>query len=51
MKKIYILFTLFTATFFLAQNSQLYYSGPFLNGKNKPQNFLKVYNKTAVSMN
>ena len=47
MKKIYILFTLFTATFFLAQNSQLYYSGPFLNGKNKPQNFLKVYNKNS----
>ncbi|KMQ67440.1 hypothetical protein ACM39_13460 [Chryseobacterium sp. FH2] len=30
-----------------AQSSQLYYSGTFFNHTNKPQNFLKVYNKNS----
>ncbi|MCJ8155321.1 hypothetical protein MKJ01_16265 [Chryseobacterium sp. SSA4.19] len=47
MKKIYVLLALFIAIHFFAQNSQLYYSGYFLNHKNKPQNFLKVFNKNS----
>ena len=50
MKKIYLLCFLFLIQFFLAQNSQLYFSGKFFNLKNKPQNFLKVQNKnTGIS--
>ncbi|WP_390454860.1 hypothetical protein, partial [Chryseobacterium sp. Alg-005] len=44
MRKIYLLL-LFITSFLFGQNSQLYYSGIFLNHKNKPQNFLKVFNK------
>ncbi len=36
--------------FFFAQNSDLYYSGKFLDTKNQPQNFLKIQNKnTGIS--
>lgn len=45
MKKIYLVLLPLAANFLFSQNSQLYYSGIFLNKKNKPQNFLKVYNK------
>ncbi|SFN04007.1 hypothetical protein SAMN05421594_0566 [Chryseobacterium oleae] len=45
MKKIYLVLLPFAANFLFSQNSQLYYSGIFLNKKDKPQNFLKVYNK------
>lgn len=47
MKKIYILLLLPAVQSYFAQNSQLYYSGTFLNSKNKAQNFLKVYNKNS----
>ncbi|MCW3162540.1 hypothetical protein [Chryseobacterium oryctis] len=47
MRRIYLLFFLAASVFVFAQNSQLYYSGTFLNHKNKPQNFLKVYNKNS----
>lgn len=46
MRKIYLLL-LFITSFLFGQDSQLYYSGIFLNPKNKPQNFLKVYNKNS----
>ncbi len=47
MKKNYLLLLPFTITLLQAQNSQLYYSGKFLTTKNKPQNYLKVYNKSS----
>lgn len=47
MKKIYILLFLSCFVLMCAQNSQLYHAGTFLNKENKPQNFLKVYNKTS----
>lgn len=47
MKKIYLVLLPLAANFLFSQNSQLYYSGIFLNKKNKPQNFLKVYNKNS----
>lgn len=47
MKKVYLLLPIFTVNYFIAQNSQLYYSGKFLNTKNKPQNFLKISNKNT----
>ncbi|KAA0128441.1 hypothetical protein FY557_09265 [Chryseobacterium sp. SN22] len=47
MNKIYALLSLFVASFFFAQNSQLYYYGQFLDPKGKAQNFLKVYNKNG----
>ncbi|CAD7797601.1 hypothetical protein CHRY9390_00196 [Chryseobacterium aquaeductus] len=47
MKKIYVLLLFFVIKLFFAQNSQLYYSGKFLNEKKKPQNFLKVLNKNS----
>ncbi|MGU3376476.1 hypothetical protein [Chryseobacterium sp. M5A1_1a] len=47
MKKNYLLLLPFTITVLQAQNSNLYYSGTFLNSKNKAQNFLKVYNKNS----
>lgn len=48
MKKNYLLLLLpFTAIVLQAQDSNLYYSGKFLNHKNKPQNFLKIYNKNS----
>ncbi len=48
MRKNYLLLLLpFTVTVLQAQNSTLYYSGKFLNHKDKPQNFLKVYNKNS----
>jgi len=47
MKKIYVLLLFFVIHFAFAQNSQLYYSGKFLNEKKKPQNFLKVLNKNS----
>lgn len=46
MRKIYLLLFLFSILFFFGQNSKLYYSGTFLNHKDKPQNFLKVHNKS-----
>ncbi|ROS20026.1 hypothetical protein EDF65_0727 [Chryseobacterium nakagawai] len=46
MRKNYLLLLLpLTVTVLKAQDSSLYYSGKFLNHKDKPQNFLKVYNK------
>lgn len=47
MKKIYVLPLFFVIQIAFAQNSQLYYSGKFLNEKKKPQNFLKVLNKNS----
>ncbi len=47
MKKNYLLLLPFTITALQAQNSNLYYSGKFLNQKNKAENFLKVYNKNS----
>lgn len=47
MKKIYCILPLLAVNYFFAQNSQLYYSGKFFDRKNKPQNFLKVYNKNS----
>ncbi|MBP2616723.1 hypothetical protein [Chryseobacterium jejuense] len=47
MRKNYLLLLPFTVTVLQAQNSNLYYSGKFLNHKDKPQNFLKVYNKNS----
>jgi hypothetical protein len=47
MKKIYLLLPLFAVNYFFAQNSQLYYSGKFLDRKGKPQNFLKIFNKNS----
>lgn len=48
MRKNYLLLLLpFTVTVLYAQDSNLYYSGKFLNHKNKPQNFLKIYNKNS----
>ncbi|MFZ4929487.1 hypothetical protein [Chryseobacterium sp. Mn2064] len=47
MKKNYLLLLPFTITVFHAQNSQLYYSGKFLNSKNKSENFLKIHNKNS----
>ncbi len=43
----YLVLLPLAANFLFSQNSQLYYSGIFLNKKNKPQNFLKVYNKNS----
>ncbi|WP_160140194.1 hypothetical protein [Chryseobacterium sp. c4a] len=47
MRKNYLLLLPFTITVLQAQNSNLYYSGKFFDHKNKPQNFLKVYNKSS----
>jgi len=47
MKKIYLMLLPLAANFLFSQNSQLYYSGIFLDKKDKPQNFLKVYNKNS----
>ncbi|WP_123838329.1 hypothetical protein [Chryseobacterium oncorhynchi] len=47
MKKNYLLLLPFTITVLQAQDSNLYYSGKFLNQKNKAENFLKVYNKNS----
>ncbi|NIF06561.1 hypothetical protein F3J23_14020 [Chryseobacterium sp. Tr-659] len=47
MRKNYLLLLPFTITLLKAQNSKLYYSGTFLTPKNKPQNFLKIYNKSS----
>lgn len=47
MKKIYLILLLPAVQIYFAQNSQLYYSGVFLNSKDKAQNFLKVYNKNT----
>lgn len=47
MKKIYLILLLPAGNLLFSQSSQLYYSGIFLNKKNKPQNFLKVYNKNS----
>ncbi|KQT22584.1 hypothetical protein ASG22_15115 [Chryseobacterium sp. Leaf405] len=47
MKKIYLLLPLFSINCFFSQNSQLYYSGRFLDAKNKPKNFLKIFNKNS----
>ncbi|MCT2562037.1 hypothetical protein [Chryseobacterium herbae] len=47
MKKMYLVLLPLAANFLFSQNSQLYYSGIFLNKKNKPQNFLKIYNKNS----
>ncbi|PIF46565.1 hypothetical protein CLU96_3603 [Chryseobacterium sp. 52] len=47
MKKIYLILLPLAANFLFSQSSQLYYSGIFLNKKDKPQNFLKVYNKNS----
>jgi hypothetical protein len=47
MKKLYCLLPLFAVNCLFAQNSQRYYSGIFLNEKEKPQNFLKVLNKNS----
>ncbi|WP_336959092.1 hypothetical protein [Chryseobacterium contaminans] len=47
MKKNYLLLLTFVVTALHAQNSNLYYSGKFLNHKGKPQNFLKIYNKNS----
>lgn len=47
MKKIYVLLFLPGFVMIPAQNSQLYHAGTFLNRENKPQNFLKVYNKNS----
>lgn len=38
---------MFAVNCFFGQDSQLYYSGTFLNEKEKPQNFLKVLNKNS----
>ncbi|WP_375182271.1 hypothetical protein [Chryseobacterium sp.] len=47
MKKLYCLLPLLAVNCLFAQNSQRYYSGIFLNEKEKPQNFLKVLNKNS----
>lgn len=47
MKKNYLLLPLFAINYLFSQNSQLYYSGKFLDSKNKPQNFLKIFNKNS----
>ncbi|ANF51985.1 hypothetical protein A0O34_16350 [Chryseobacterium glaciei] len=47
MRKFYLLLFLLVFKIVSAQNSQLYYSGIFLNHKEKPQNFLKVLNKNS----
>jgi len=47
MKNLYCLLPLFAVNCLFAQNSQQYYSGIFLNEKEKPQNFLKVLNKNS----
>lgn len=47
MSKVYYILSLIAVNFLTAQNSQLYYSGVFLNEKEKPQNFLKVLNKNS----
>ncbi|MET3536169.1 TonB-dependent receptor [Chryseobacterium limigenitum] len=47
MRKFYLLLLLLVFKIISAQNSQLYYSGIFLNHKEKPQNFLKVLNKSS----
>jgi len=47
MRKIYLLLPLFSINCFFSQNSQLYYSGRFLDAKNKPKNFLKIFNKNS----
>jgi hypothetical protein len=47
MKKIYALLPMFAASFFFAQNAQLYYYGQFPDSKGEAQNFLKVYNKSS----
>lgn len=47
MRKFYLLLFLLVFKIVSAQNSQMYYSGIFLNHKEKPQNFLKVLNKNS----
>lgn len=49
MKKIYLLLSLFAASMMFSQNSQMYYSGHFLDKKNKAQTFLKILNKNTGS--
>ncbi|MCD0479762.1 hypothetical protein LPB90_14970 [Chryseobacterium sp. LC2016-29] len=45
MKKVYLLLPFFAVQCAFAQDSQQYFSGTFYNEKNKPQNFLKIFNK------